>query len=122
MFALQADASHWQVWQKNLKAALKAGKIWGSEQIAMNIAIYHDELDVEILPAYCNWTLINLLKFDKVKNTLVEPYLPNYKIGIMHLAAGIWKNGKDMRTDKNIQVEIKTIDNKKVIKSLRFSN
>ena len=29
-----------EVWQKNLKIALKAGKIWGSEQIAMNITIY----------------------------------------------------------------------------------
>ena len=28
----------------------------------------------------------------------------NYKIGIMHLAAGIWKDGKDMRVDKTIQI------------------
>ena len=35
----------------------KSGKIWGSEQIAMNITIYCDELPVEILPAYCNWDL-----------------------------------------------------------------
>ena len=26
----------------------------------------------------------------------------------MHLAAGIWKDGKDMRVDKNIQIEIET--------------
>ena len=52
VFALEADAPHWLVWQKNLKKALKLGKIWGSEQIAMNITIYYDELDVEILPAY----------------------------------------------------------------------
>jgi hypothetical protein len=39
VFALEANASHWKVWQKNLKIALKAGKIWGSEQIAMNITI-----------------------------------------------------------------------------------
>ena len=72
VFALEANASHWEVWQKNLRVALKSGKIWGSEQIAMNIAIYHDGLNVEILPAYCNWTLIEALKFDKEKNTLVE--------------------------------------------------
>jgi hypothetical protein len=41
VFALEANAPHWKVWQKNLKIALKAGKIWGSEQIAMNITIYH---------------------------------------------------------------------------------
>ena len=34
-------------------------------------------------------------------DTFVEPYLPNYKIGIMHLAAGIWKDKKDMRLNKD---------------------
>ena len=49
---------------QNLKIALQSGKIFGSEQIAMNITIYVDNLEVEILPAYCNWTLIDGLKFD----------------------------------------------------------
>ena len=40
----------------------------------------------------------------------------------MHLAAGIWRDGKDMRTDKSVQIEIQTLDNKKITKSLRFSN
>ena len=46
------------------------------------------------------------------KNSFVEPYLPNYKIGIMHLAAGIWREGKDMRLDENIKIEVKTLSNK----------
>ena len=50
----------------------------------MNITIYSDNLDVEILPAYCNWTLIDAIKFDKKNNTFVEPYLPNHEIGIIH--------------------------------------
>ena len=74
VFCLNANAPHWDVWQKNLKKALSAGKIFGSEQVAMNITIYVDELDMEILPAYCNWTLINQLKFDTLKNSFVEPY------------------------------------------------
>ena len=57
----------------------------------------------------------------KIK-TFVEPYLPNHKIGIMHLAAGIWKNGKDMRLDKSIEIEIKTLITVKNLKSLRFKN
>ena len=77
VFALEVDAPHWEIWQQNLKKALSSGKIWGSEQIAMNITIYVDGLDIEILPAYCNWTLIQALKYDKLKNTLVEPSLPN---------------------------------------------
>ena len=39
----------------------------------------------------------------------------------MHLAAGIWKDGKDMRVDKNVQIEIETLNKEKIIKSLRFS-
>ena len=54
-------------------------------QIAMNITIYHDGLNAEILPAYCNWTLIEALKFDKEKNTLVEPYLPNHQYHLIYL-------------------------------------
>ena len=49
-------------------------------------------------------------------------YLPNYKIGIMHLAAGIWKDGKDMRVDKMIQIEIETLSKNKITKSLRYDN
>ena len=55
-----------------------------------------------------------LPKYDDKEQTFVEPYLPNYKIGIMHLAAGIWKDGKDMRVDKSIKIEIKTLDNKRI--------
>ena len=39
----------------------------------------------------------------------------------MHLAAGIWKDGKDMRVDKNIQIEIECLNEKKVMKSLRYN-
>ena len=86
LFSLEENAPHWDVWQKNLKKALSSGKIWGSEQIAMNITIYSDNLDVEILPAYCNWTHVSAMKFDKKVGTFVEPYLPNHEIGIIHLA------------------------------------
>ena len=71
----------------------------------------------------CNWITSNLLpKYDENNDTFVEPFLPNYKIGIMHLAAGIWKDGKDMRIDKSIKIEIKTLEDKKILKSLRYSN
>ena len=117
VFSLEVDAPHWEVWQKNLKKALSSGKIWGSEQIAMNITIYSDKLDVEILPAYCNWTLIEALRFDKEKNTFVETYLPNHKIGIIHLAG---KNNDHIRNNKNFISKIKTLEGDTVEKSLRF--
>ena len=118
VFALELNAPHWNVWQKNLKHALNSGKIWGSEQIAMNVTIYNDELDVEILPAYCNWTLIEGLKFDKERNTLVEPYLPNHKIGIVHFAG---KNNDQIRKNKNYISKIKTIDGDLIDIKLRYN-
>ena len=119
VFCLNAGAPHWVVWQKNLKQALSSGKIFGSEQVAMNIAIYVDDLEIEILPAYCNWTHIYRLKFDTVNNTLVEPYLPNHEIGIVHLAG---KTSDVVRFNKNHLSEIKTLEGKIIKKSLRFSN
>ena len=119
VFALEENAPHWNVWQKNLKHALNKGKIWGSEQIAMNITIYHDNLDVEILPAYCNWTHIGGMKYDKARKTLVEPYLPNHEIGIVHFAG---KNNDQIRNDKNFISKIKTTDNDIINKKLRFNN
>ena len=118
VFSLEKNAPHWEVWQKNLKQALSKGKIWGSEQIAMNVAIYSDNLPVEILPAYCNWTLINRLKFDNTKNTLVEYYLPHHEIGIVHLAG---KTSDHIRYNKEYLSEIETLDGKFIKKSLRFN-
>ena len=118
VFCLNFDAPHWEVWQKNLKKALNSGKIFGSEQVAMNITIYVDNLEIEILPAYCNWTLTNKIKFDTEKNSLVEFYLPNHEIGIMHLAG---KTSDHIRYNKNYLSDIQTLDGKIIKKSLRFS-
>ena len=105
-----------------LAEGLKYGDIFGSEQLAMNMSVYIDNVETEFLPLNCNWITSNLLpKFDEENNTFVEPYLPNYKIGIIHLAAGIWKDGKDMRTNKDIKIQIKTLNDKTVLKSLRYN-
>ena len=123
VFSLEKDSSCWNNWQNNLNKTLSAGNIFGSEGLAINMSIYIDEVETEFLPLNCNWIASNLLpKFDENLKIFVEPYLPNYKIGIMHLAAGIWKDKKDMRMNSNIQIEIKTLKNKKVLKSLRYSH
>ena len=123
VFSLEKNSLGWESWQKNLKQTLKAGNIFGSEGLAINMSVYIDDLKTEFLPLKCNWITSNLLpKYDEPNNTFVEPYLPNYRIGIMHLAAGIWQDGKDMRVDKNIKIEIETLSNKKILKSLRYNN
>ena len=123
VFSLEKKSTTWEKWQENLKQTLKGGDIFGSEQLAMNMSVYIDNVETEFLPLNCNWITSNLLpKFDEVNNTFVEPYLPNYKIGIMHLAAGIWKDNKDMRLNKEIKIDIKTLQGKILNKSLRFIN
>ncbi len=123
VFSLEKNSEVWKTWQKNLEKTLKAGNIFGSEGLAINMSVYIDDVDTEYLPLNCNWITSNLLpKYDEQQKTFVEPYLPNYKIGIMHLAAGIWKDGKDMRIDKSVQIQIETLNNKKVSKSLRYNN
>jgi len=123
VFSLEKKSTTWKKWQENLRQTLKAGDIFGSEQLAMNMSVYIDNVETEFLPLNCNWITSNLLpKFDEVKNTFVEPYLPNYEIGIMHLAAGVWKQNKDMRLNKEIEINIKTLQGKILNKSLRFIN
>ena len=122
VFSLEQNSSCWKIWQENLKKTLSSGKIFGSEGLAINISVYIDQVETEFLPLHCNWIASNLLpKFDENKDEFVEPFLPNYKIGIMHLAAGLWKDKKDMRLDKSVKIDIKTLENKIIQKSLRYT-
>jgi hypothetical protein len=121
VFSLEKNSPGWSSWQKNLDQTLKSGNIFGSEGLAINMSVYIDDLETEFLPLNCNWIASNLLpKFNEVENTFVEPYLPNYKIGIMHLAAGIWNGNKDMRIDKSVKIKIQSIQKNSLSKSLRF--
>jgi hypothetical protein len=121
VFSLEKNSPGWKSWQTNLELTLKSGNIFGSEGLAINMSVYIDGLETEFLPLNCNWIASNLLpKFDEELNTFVEPYLPNYKIGIMHLAAGIWQGDRDMRLDKEVKIDIKTLQNNFKSKSLRF--
>ena len=118
VFCLENDAPHWLVWQKNLRLALKKGRIFGSEQIAMNVTIYCDQLKVQILPTYCNWFLIENIKFDEIKNTYVEPYLPHHRIGIIHLAG---KKYDEYRFNKNKLLDVMSLNNNWIQKNIRFT-
>ena len=122
VFSLEKNSKGWETWQNNLKKTLKSGNIFGSEGLAINMSVYIDNLETEFLPLNCNWITSNLLpKYDEDQETFVEPFLPNYRIGIMHLAAGIWKDGKDMRIDKSVKIEIETLNKNKIFKSLRYN-
>jgi len=123
VFSLEKNSPCWEIWQRNLKKTLSKGRIFGSEGLAINLSVYIDNVLTEFLPLYCNWIASNLLpKYDSEKETFVEPNLPNYEIGIMHLAAGIWVDAKDMRVNKNLKIDIETIKGSKILKSLRYQS
>ena len=121
VFSLEKKSKCWKLWQEILKKALSSGGVFGSEGLAINIAVYDKNAEVEFLPLTCNWIASNVLpKYDLEKNSFVEPFLPHNKIGIMHLAAGIWNDKKDMRIDKSVKISIQTTEGKYLQKSLRY--
>ena len=123
VFSLEKNSPGWVSWQKNLEQTLKAGNIFGSEGLAINMSVYIDDLKTEFLPHNCNWLVSNLLpKFNEQEKSFVEPYLPNHKLGIVHLASGIWDGDKDMRLHKEVKINIKTLEDKILSKSLRFDH
>ena len=123
VFSLEKESICWEVWQNNLKKTLSKGKVFGSEGLAINLSVYVDDVSAEFLPLNCNWIVSNLLpKYDKQKKIFVEPNLPNYQIGIMHLAAGIWVGKEDMRINKNLKIDIETLSGERLLKSLRYKS
>jgi hypothetical protein len=123
VFSLEKNSPCWKSWQKNLIKTLSKGQVFGSEGLAINLSVYVDNIPTEFLPLHCNWIASNLLpKFDTEKEIFVEPNLPNYQVGIMHLAAGIWIKEKDMRLNKDLNIYIETVKGDKVSKSLRFKS
>ena len=120
VFSLMKNSECWKIWQENLKKVLSKGRIFGSEGLAINMSVYLNEVPTEFLPVNHNWILSHLLPiYDEKDKTFREPNIPNSEIGIMHLAAGIWENGVDMRVDKSIKINIKSIEGKILKKSLR---
>ena len=124
VFSLEATSPTWEVWQKNLEKALSKGKIFGSEQVAMNVSVYVDNVPTDVLPFYCNWIPYpesNNTKFDSTTNKFVEGFTPHHEIGIIHLAGGIKVGAEDMRFKKELTINIPTTNNSFVEKSFRFN-
>jgi Lipopolysaccharide biosynthesis proteins, LPS:glycosyltransferases len=61
VFSLEKHSKGWNSWQTNLLQTLKAGNIFGSEGLAINMSVYIDNLETEFLPLNCNWITSNLL-------------------------------------------------------------
>ena len=70
----------------------------------------------------CNWIVDHLFPhFDEKTNCFVEPFLPNNKIGIIHLASKIKGDENNIKSASETTFEIKTLNKKIIRKSLRFA-
>ena len=114
-FSLHAKAPHWSSYQNNIRRVVNRGRIFGSDQLALGMTVYLNELPIELLPRWCNWTSVDRPKYDAENNRFVESYLPNYPIGIMHLC------GQDvMRLDRSCKVPIEDLNGNVSSMSLRY--
>ena len=87
VFALHKTAPHWKIWAEYLEQGLQ-NSVLMIDQVALNRLVYGTEMfdKTEILPARCNWSCnFGLPIWDKQRACFVEPYLPQEKIGILHL-------------------------------------
>ena len=115
-FALHRDAPHWQAWANYMERGLASGKSYGIDQLSINCAIYRDNHKIEILPAWCNWLCHSSMPLiDAETGKLVEPYLPNHPIGVVHLTCF-----DDMRADPSVTVDVRSTDGQVHRRSLRY--
>ncbi|MBV9551926.1 MAG: hypothetical protein JO032_03930 [Alphaproteobacteria bacterium] len=93
VFALHAEAPHWQAWAQVMTRVLQRTRFFFAEQIALNYAIFGEGLAANFLPAYCNWAVGDAAPaFDPVRRLFVEPYAPHEPLGVLHLAGPEQKN------------------------------
>lgn len=112
-FALQVNAPHWKrfrYWQNEI---LKKGRVFTSDQLAIGLAVYHDELSYEALPDICNY--INPWRYDEEKELFVDYFAPYTPVSIVHLA-GQDKN----RNDAFYEVEMLNLKDQIINKTLRY--
>tara|TARA_B100000686_G_C16640771_1_gene889979 strand:+ start:208 stop:1113 length:906 start_codon:yes stop_codon:yes gene_type:complete len=115
-FAINDDSKLWKIFQKNIILASKRGRIFGTDQVALALSVYEDNLPVEFLPAYTNWMCeFYLPRIDNNKSYFIEPYLPHHPIGLIHLA-GL----DDIRNDESILSEIQDQNGLIMKKTLRY--
>ncbi|MBE9558263.1 MAG: hypothetical protein IMF08_15505 [Proteobacteria bacterium] len=87
VFAVTADAPHWDAWVDSYRLARIRDYRDLNDQTPLNHAVYTRDLPVHKLPAWCNWLCCHALPMvDMERRLLVEPSLPHHPIGILHIA------------------------------------
>lgn len=85
VFALRADAPHWQGWADLLGDALQRSADM-TDQITLNVLVYDHGFACEPLPSRCNWPVHHATPaWDAERGLFVEPAMPYEPLGILHL-------------------------------------
>lgn len=85
VFALAADAPHWQGWAGLLGEALQRSTNM-TDQVALNVLVYDRGYSCEPLPSRCNWPVHHATPaWDAARGLFVEPAMPYEALGILHL-------------------------------------
>ena len=113
VFALRRDAPHWELWRRRQAEVIRRGRIFTSDQLSLGLAVYVDGAPVERLPELCNYMGPYWSCTDD-ERTLVERYLPNAPVGIVHMAGY-----DEMRRDLSATTAVETLDGRVIQKSLR---
>lgn len=113
VYALPTAAPHWRAWRDRQEQVLKKGRIFTSDQLSLALMAYIDGYPYECLPEWCNY--MGPWLTDDAGTTLVEAYLPNRPIGIVHLA------GEDeLRRSVDATKAIPTLGGGSIRRSLRY--
>jgi len=114
VFALRGDAPHWPAIQANMRRLVSGrGRIFGSNQLALAMAVHLDELPAAVLPYEVNYTGWPMACAQSGR--LVMPQLPHRPIGIMHLA------GRDaQRADRSVEDDLATPDGGTLRRTIRY--
>lgn len=87
IFALRADAPHWDLYRDAMAQGLRSSWSALREQTALNYVVYHNRLPTGLLPAWCNWKCIDGPPMvDEASGLVVEPQPPHRPLGILHLS------------------------------------
>lgn len=114
VYALRGDAPHWGAMQDAMRRLLSGrGRIFGSNQLALTMAVHLDGLPAAVLPYAVNYTGWPMAEAGSGR--LVMPHLPHAPVGIMHLA-----NRDAQRADRTLEDDFATPDGGTLRRTLRY--
>ena len=112
-YALHQSSAHWENFRYWQDIILKKGRLFTSDQLAMGLAIYQDNLSYEALPDICNY--MGPWRWCQKRKLFVDYFAPYDPISVVHLA------GHDnMRADPATKITVMDMNDASIEKSLRF--